>query len=774
MILFKNYTFIYFFAIICKEFNDRGGDMKKVYKILIPVILIILVICIWLFLSKKDNDDYVLVDNIEGKYSEVKITDFETAKASLEDVKEDLRINSIKEDLKEDTINQNSAILNTYKLNQTFNGIDVYNAGMIVYTDKDGNAAGVINKYKPISDFNTTPKHKGEELEQKATESLEDEYNNLNIIDNSLVIYPLENGNYTLAYLYQIDIGLSTATVIVNDETTEILETKIPTNEIVSDSLSEFKVDEISKQLATEKEYNINTSYALIDKDRKIILSKINSMDEPFELYDWNSNEEAKNTDNQLGITTMNTVQQCYDYYKEKFEYISFDNGKKDVTIQVATGLPTFKGKKATDQAYCSAGEYIFLGSDNIYNDDVEVVGHEFTHGIFYHIVGDVNESNYEGWAINEAYADMMGMCIEAYYNQSTEIDGYINESKEKSGVKRNIKKTSNKYKENKKDRGLTKEEHTDSTIISRAAYKMAENLTLQEFETLWFNSMYLLPKEPNFYDCRYAVEQTAKLMNLSEEKQKMIAEAFNEVGITRYYNAKYYFEQRTELPDVVDRIDDEVKNENNHTITEKKELITIEQGLSLVTNLIRKFYSTASIETIEVDITQGTINNESHLNYFTYRVGLDSNFYTLVVNKSTSKIYLYEEQNTGSLQELTEQNLTQFIKEVNNTIEGTSSGLQVGDYTLNYGTYKGTDAQYDVGGVISWDITITLKEDGTYSLTSSNQEMEKNSNGTYSITDKYGFTAILLSSQRIFSVIDNNTLQVPAGSGATFTYQGN
>lgn len=92
----------------------------------------------------------------------------------------------------------------------------------------------------------------------------------------------------------------------------------------------------------------------------------------------------------------------------------------------------------------------------------------------------------------------------------------------------------------------------------------------------------------------------------------------------------------------------------------------------------------------------------------------------------------------------------------------------------MQYGTYKGTDAQFDVSGVISWDVTITLKEDGTYTLTSSNQDMEKDSNGTYSITDEYGFIGILLSNQRIFSVIDNNTLLVPAGSGAEFTYQGN
>lgn len=748
--------------------------MKKIYKFLIPAILIVLVICICILLTKRDEDNFILIDNIEGKYSEVKITDFQSAKESLEDVKDELKIDSISEDLKESVINKGSAILNTYKLNQTFNGIEVYNSGMIIYTDKEGNASGVINKYKPIFEFNITPKHKAEELEQIAIEELKNEYSKLTVKENSLVIYPLEDGNFTLAYLYQIDIGISTATILISDETKEILETIIPINEIVSNDLNEFRTDEYSKKLAQEQEFNVNSSYVLVDKDRKIVLGKIIGDNNPMMIYEYNSIEEARNPENQLGITTINTVQQCYDYYKQKFNYKSFDNGEDDLTMNIITGLTKYKGERATDNAIYTTPNYIFLGSDNIYNDDVEILGHEYTHGIFYHIVGNIEKSNHEGEAINEAYSDIMGMCIEAYYDQSNKIDGYINENKEKAGEKRNIKKTTNKYKEDQKDKGLSKEEHTDSTIISRAAYKMAENLTLQEFETLWFNSMYLLPKEPNFYDCRYAVEQTAKLMNLSEETQEMIKEAFNDVGITRYYNARHYFYETNQMPDIVDRIDDEVKNENKNPISEKKELLTVDQGFDLVTNLVRKFYSTASIEKIEVDITQGSINNESHLNYFAYMVGLDSNFYTLVVNKSTSKVYLYEEKNSDKLQELTEENLIQFIKKEDTNSKITGSGLEVGDYTLKYGVYRGTDAQYDVGEVINWDVAITLKEDGTYTLISSNQDMEKDSEGTYKITNEYGFKAILLSSGRIFSVVDNDILQIPAGSGATFTYQGN
>ena len=110
---------------------------------------------------------------------------------------------------------------------------------------------------------------------------------------------------------------------------------------------------------------------------------------------------------------------------------------------------------------------------------------------------------------------------------------------------------------------------------------------------------------------------------------------------------------------------------------------------------------------------------------------------------------------------------------------EEAAKGLQVGNYTLKYGTYKGIESQYDVGGVISTEITIVLKQDGTYNLKSSNVSLVPNTSGTYKV-EKNSYTGVLgthilkLSSGGFYAVTANNTLQVPAGSGVTFTYQGN
>ena len=112
-----------------------------------------------------------------------------------------------------------------------------------------------------------------------------------------------------------------------------------------------------------------------------------------------------------------------------------------------------------------------------------------------------------------------------------------------------------------------------------------------------------------------------------------------------------------------------------------------------------------------------------------------------------------------------------------NNTQEETtqteSSTFKVGNYTLHYGTYKGTDGQYADGrGVVKWNVTIKLNQDGTYTLTSSDQTMQKNNSGTFEVSTLQGKDVIELSGGGLYIVDANDTLTLYAGSGKSFTYQ--
>lgn len=496
------------------------------------------------------------VNNIQGKYSEVKIIDSQSAMTSLEDVKEELGIASVTEELVEDSSSTND-VLNTYRLKQVYQGLEVYNSGVLVYADKEGNAKGVINKYYSISDFDITPKHTADELQAKAIEALE--YEDTQPLNSQLIIFPLETGTITLAYKYEIDIGIATANVIISDETSEVLDKQVPIYFVVSDDLHEFYNG--SQYIMQDNERNIQIYLANNTEMSKFVTKK-------FTLYSWDTLEEALSEENSPVIQAMNTAQKCYDYYKNQFNYLSF-NQTGDMKLKIVLGMQTSNRMYRADNACYANQQFIVLGNENLFNDQIEVFGHEYTHGIFDHLV-NISDNNIEGQALNEAYADIMGMCLEAHYENKERIDGVLCE--EIPNQTRNIKESSNRYLENKSDYGLTKSEHQDSTIISRAAYLMSEYLTREEFEDVWFTSISLLFNNPDFYDCRYAVVEAAKGLNLSEEKIERINEAFNKVGITKYYMANYILIEESRKLDFGKRVEEELQKAKEMQNNIKKE----------------------------------------------------------------------------------------------------------------------------------------------------------------------------------------------------------
>lgn len=501
--------------------------MKK--KIIISVIVILIIVAIgfgiWFFLEKPNetalvDDENTTLNNISGQYSDVKITDFQTAKESLEDVKEEIKIKSVSDEL-EETQNNSNETFNTYKFKQVYNGLEVIDGNLLVYADKEGNAKGIINKYKEISELNTTPKNTQENLKEVVKNEIKKTYNiETEINDGKLVVYPY-NDKYILAYEYEINIGLDNANIIVyvSDETKEIINIVSPFYTV--DNYSEFYKD--GKYIVEDTDRNIGIQKAL---------NEVLDGNTQFEEYTWNSPEDAEKKENQLAIKTIQTVQKSYDYYKQKFNWLSL-NGQGNMKIVIITNAQkvlddnTGKNVNFKKNAAFASPNYFILGSSNKYNESIEVLGHEFTHGVFYYNVGECKLDTFQTNALDEAYADIMGMCIETYYNNSTELDWYID-----CNPARDIKKSKVQVKDISKQQSKGDDGHNCSQIISRAAYLMSDAMTLEQFEKLWYQSMNLLPDNPNFHDCAYAVITTAREMKFSDEQIEKIASAFNSVGV--------------------------------------------------------------------------------------------------------------------------------------------------------------------------------------------------------------------------------------------------
>ena len=139
----------------------------------------------------------------------------------------------------------------------------------------------------------------------------------------------------------------------------------------------------------------------------------------------------------------------------------------------------------------------------------------------------------------------------------------------------------------------------------------------------------------------------------------------------------------------------------------------------------------------------------------------------------NTSNVVNETENNLVSENNVSKENSSNKENMEDDLYEGT---LKVGNYSLKYGTYKTTTAQFtDDRGVVDYEITITLRNDGKYILKSSDNEILKDSSGTYEILDNVnGLTNVIkLSDDLFYTVTANNSFSLPAGSGAVFNYTG-
>lgn len=185
--------------------------MKKISKILIPVFIVILVIILFVVYLNFNNYNYYgkwTLNNkyIEGKFSEVKINSIESALNSLEDVKDKIGIGSVQDEIvASDRNNVNLIEANNYfYFDQLYKGIKVYDGGIIVRGDIDGNAKGIVNNCMIIEDLSIKPRYSQEQIKN----ILEDNYGyDIEYLKLELIVYCHEDNTCELAYYCKYDKG---------------------------------------------------------------------------------------------------------------------------------------------------------------------------------------------------------------------------------------------------------------------------------------------------------------------------------------------------------------------------------------------------------------------------------------------------------------------------------------------------------------------------------------------------------------------------------------
>lgn len=579
--------------------------MKKKILIIGSIILVAIAIICAIILSKDDKESAPLSNetltannlvvnlddkgnprHISGKFSEVLVVDANTALESLNDVKKMLKIENVYDEfyLKEMTSFDNVVY---YELQQKHKNVDVLGGEITISADKEGNVLGINAQYIP--DVDTTLS--GVKSEREIKEILTDKYGvDTEYVNIHKYIYAGEND----IVVYLVDLVCSTGVyeITINAKDGSI---------IFEDDLLNNVAYTYTGPGANDVEHTITLNetfekrYEFHDKDRNIIITDARGMgiesltnlawmtlwssstpftagmDENGILTYGANNENAKKFLKSI-VTTMDNMEDIYDYYNSVLGIKSYDNKGSNIVIHFGI-YENFdilmQGNYYKNASWHPIMKQFYIGA---YNDmflsiGKDVVAHEFTHAVVQHTANfkdynaiDTNVPNYSG-SLNEAYADILGSLIEGENWTIGEVFGEDNIIRDLTnpGKYNKPKEVGGEYFYPTLEEGQTLQEfltskgyeslydyddageHHNSTVVSHAAYLMYNSGAFKDREEMakvWYNSLLLLSSYSTFEDCAYAVIQSATNLGLSSNSIDKIKQAFYD---TKMLSSEYY-----------------------------------------------------------------------------------------------------------------------------------------------------------------------------------------------------------------------------------------
>jgi Zn-dependent metalloprotease len=252
-------------------------------------------------------------------------------------------------------------------------------------------------------------------------------------------------------------------------------------------------------------------------------------------LFGWNA----------AGVSAHANMAVVYDYYLTVLGRDSYDGDGASVVSSVGynprTDLWQYLGGYAN--AFWDPGAQQFaFGNTGGFEAALDVVAHEFSHGVVSHVVSDGGSVwDYgEAGALNEAYADIFGSLVEADTGAGRWLIGedsgtgalrsMANPTAVGTGYKAHY---ALRYTGTEDDGG----EHWNSTIFSHAAYLMMTDSDTAEVSSdtwakVFYNSLFRLSPGAEFVDGRAAILDSAAEFGFTADELEAVEDAFDAVGI--------------------------------------------------------------------------------------------------------------------------------------------------------------------------------------------------------------------------------------------------
>ena len=604
---------------ITKNMNmEKSKKQKRIFnkKIIFFVLILIIIIFALLFIFNKsdkyiDDDeipndelmaDIIFDENgipkfIDGTFTERIVKDSESVLLALDDIKDLMKINDVNKEFEVLNVS-NSENITFYKLQQKYNGIDVYGEQLIIAVDNDGNVLSLSGEYIP----NITVDSKNELTDEEIMDKLIAKYGaDIEIISKEKVIYVSDSINL-VAYNTTVSTKTNILKIIIDATNGDFLNKYSVVNSEKYDFTS-VGIDGKTYTVNINKEQKLfGDEYTMYDPVRNIYINdgsgisvdfgNINDIKYSnlisFLLYTNKKDRVIKlkmsdgvldynniYNDNTLqnAIVAMNTFSKTYDYYKNILGRNSYDNNGAPIYVNIGVRNESILDTRGSDSGLwenaCWMGDdfsSFFIGGKSgiTYSLAVDVSAHEFTHAVIEHTAGLIYDK--ESGALNESYADIMGNLIEGnnftlgedletirdmanpnLYSDPSVRDGLYYFPTDEKTYDSNWRQKMLKRQE---DEGSPLDDwkewdnggvHTNSGVPNYAAYLMYQNGAFKDREEMakvWYNSLMFLTSSAKFEDCAYAVLTSAKLLGLSQESLLIIEQAFVD---TNMLEQKYF-----------------------------------------------------------------------------------------------------------------------------------------------------------------------------------------------------------------------------------------
>lgn len=239
----------------------------------------------------------------------------------------------------------------------------------------------------------------------------------------------------------------------------------------------------------------------------------------------------VKNFENQRAVSSYVNLRDTYDWYLEHLNRNSLDG--KGQLIACAVDMKSVKD----NAAFFPIGEYFIAApEDTLFTyppcGALDTMAHEYTHGVFYHVVGDLSDGGYMSEAINEGYADIFGCLVEGNWKMGETVADKV--MRDPTGTETELLcdyKYPTRY---FGEHWSLSDGHIDGILLSRAAYQMTQSgFTEEDVANIWYKSMeYGYDTRSDFLSVRYNVIQAARNLGYTVEETDVIEDIFGLMGI--------------------------------------------------------------------------------------------------------------------------------------------------------------------------------------------------------------------------------------------------